>query len=181
MNDLIPEYEAARLLSRQTRLGSGTWVKELSFERKIIFDTFENYRRLCEGAQMPLCEGCTVRKGDITLVLYNHGWDVGRINYTLAHEVGHILLGHAGGADDEARANRFASALTVPFAPLRALGGVSARQVADFFGCSVSAAAAALRRANVVTPYDDDILALFSRRIASFKRKRNPLDISCDL
>lgn len=181
MNNLVPEFEAARLLSRQKRLGCGIWVKELSFESRILFDTFEHYRHICESETVPVCEGCAVSKGDITLILYNHGWDIGRINYTLAHEVGHILLGHRGDADDEAQANRFASALTVPFAPLRALGSPGAREVADFFGCSFSAAAAALRRANVVTPYDGDVLALFGERLASYKRKRNPLDISCDL
>lgn len=181
MNDLIPETEAARLLSRQKAIGSGVWVKDLIFEQEIIFDTFENYRRICSLTADVTFEGCTVKMGNVTLVLYSHGWDVPRVNYTLAHEVGHILLGHTGAPTDEAEANRFASALILPFAPLRALGRVSARRAADFFGCSLTAAGYALRRANVVTEYDGDVLELFRERLDSYKRKTNPLDISCDL
>lgn len=181
MNDLVPETEAARLLSRQRALGSGVWVRELIFEQKIIFDTFENYRRICEADCGADCEGCAVKLGDVTLVLYHHGWDVARINYTLAHEVGHILLGHTGGPSDEAEANRFASALLIPYAPLRAMGRAETRRVAEFFGCSLTAAGYALRRANVVTEYDVEVLELFRDRLASYNRKENPLDISCDL
>lgn len=180
MNDLRPEYEAARLLAAQQRLGRGVWVRELSLEAKVLFDTFENYRRICRADDPIPCEGCTVKVDGLSLVLYNHGWDVARINYTLAHELGHILLGH-GEEADESEANRFASALTVPFAPLRALGKVSERQVADFFGCSLTAASLALRRPNIVTPYDGAVLALYAERIRAFKSGGNPLDISYDL
>ncbi|MBQ8697020.1 MAG: ImmA/IrrE family metallo-endopeptidase [Clostridia bacterium] len=180
MNDLRPEYEAARLLASQHRLGSGVWVKELTLEDRVLFDTFENYRRICHAGDAVPCEGCTVKVDGLTLVLYNHGWDVARINYTLAHELGHIILHHGEDADDS-EANRFASALTVPFAPLRALGRVSERQVADFFGCSLTAASVALRRPNIVTPYDEAVLALYAERIRAFKSGGNPLDISYDL
>ena len=183
MNDLRPEYHAAELLSRQRELGYGLWVKDLDFGRRIVFDTFENYRRICPSAALPTIEGCTVRSEELDLILYNHGWDVARINYTLAHEVGHILLGHedADTEGEEREANRFASALIVPFAPLRALGRADARRVADFFGCSLSAADAALRRPNVVSPYDEGVLALYKDRLQRRGGKRNPLDILRDI
>lgn len=183
MNDLRAEYLAAELLSKQKGIGRGLWVKDLDFGRRIVFDTFDNYRRICQNEELPSFEGCTVRGEGIDLILYNQGWDVSRINFTLAHEVGHILLGHGDGNTEaaEREANRFASALVIPFAPLRALGRADAHRVAEFFGCSLSASHMALRRPCVVTPYDEGVLALYKDRLQRAVRKRNPLDISCDI
>ena len=182
MSELSPEYAAARLLAAQKAIGTGVWVKDLSFDIPIHFDTFTHYSSVCNGVRIPTCEGCTIKAGGVALVLYSGGWNVGRINYTLAHEIGHIILGHDGTKSyEEVYANRFASALTIPFAPLRALGKVGKEQVAEFFGCSVSAASVALERADVFTEFDSDILKLYAHKLDRYRESVNPLDILGDM
>ncbi len=183
MTDLRPEICAARLLSQQQRLDTGAWVRSLRFERPIVFDTFAHYAKLC-GTQRPLsaADGCTVRYGDTALVLYQPGWTVARVNYTLAHEVGHILLDHTDAPGQEKEANRFASALLIPFAPMRVLrerGITDPRSIARFFGVSLSAARVACERASVRTDYDGKILALYRERLHCGERKT--LDILFEL
>lgn len=189
MTDFRPERAAARLLAQQSAIGHGAWVRELRFDRKILFDTFAHYGQVC-GRPLPVADdGCTVLCHGVSLILYNPGWQTDRINYTLAHEVGHILLGHTqGSAQEERQANRFASALLVPHAPLAALrraGVGDTRALMRFFGTSRAATEAALARTPFACEYDRAVLALYDRRIRDFLRSReqkhNLLDISCDL
>lgn len=86
-----------------------------------VFDSFSSY---CEKTGTPkdrLCgvgtDGLTVRRGGQYIILYND--QVGnerRRAFTLAHEVGHILLSHAGENPDveEREANAFAASLLCP-------------------------------------------------------------------
>ena len=184
----MPELAASRILAMQRHIGSGAWVKTLDFGCKIVFDTFAHYGEVCKKTISLPPEGCTVPYGGMFLVLYNPGWDVGRLNYTLAHEAGHIVLSHAGLDDrEESEANRFASALLLPPAVIRYLRqrvSFCPRDAASFFGCSLSAASAALSGANLVTRYDAKILQLFDEKIRTFllarQRKLNFLDIQVD-
>jgi Zn-dependent peptidase ImmA (M78 family) len=66
-----------------------------------------------------------VRRGGTYLVLYDETVESDRRRaFTLAHELGHILLAHGGGEDapvEEREANAFAAALLAPEAAVRYL------------------------------------------------------------
>ena len=80
----------------------------------------------------------TIRGGDKYVVCYREGGNPARLNFTLAHELGHILLHHQDDTVvDEAEATCFAGHLLCP-EPLTQ--GMSAEQVAT--SCYVSRAAA---------------------------------------
>ncbi|MBQ8859491.1 MAG: ImmA/IrrE family metallo-endopeptidase [Clostridia bacterium] len=86
-----------------------------------VFDSFSSY---CEKTGTPkalLCEagtdGLTVRRDGQYVILYNDQVkNERRRAFTLAHEVGHILLSHAGEQPEveEKEANAFAAALLCP-------------------------------------------------------------------
>jgi hypothetical protein len=79
------------------------------------------------AACLPHCgaDGLTVRRGGTYLVLYDETVESDRRRaFTLAHELGHILLAHGGGEDapvEEREANAFAAALLAPEAAVRYL------------------------------------------------------------
>lgn len=80
----------------------------------------------------------TLRQGQHYVVCYREGGNPARLNFTLAHELGHILLRHTeDAAADEAEANCFAGHLLCP-APV--LAGHTAETLAT--ACYVSRAAA---------------------------------------
>ena len=178
MTDAACYLAASRLLAEQSAVGHGLWVSSLALPFEVIFDDTEHYASVC-GCPVPARgEGVCVRSGGRYVILYSPGWDIPRVNYTLAHELGHIILGHTG-EGDEREANAFACALLVHGAPLReivARFGADPAVVSRFFGVSKSCAAAALSREDVRTGYDEKILSLYSGRLARLGKK-NPLDI----
>lgn len=96
-------------------------IEEAEFERK------------CGDA-----DAFTIRGGDKYVVCYREGGNPARLNFTLAHELGHILLHHTNDATaDEAEANCFAGHLLCPEPLTR---GMTAEQVAT--SCYVSRMAA---------------------------------------
>ena len=81
-------------------------------------------------------DGMTVRLGGAYLVLYNEQVkSERRVAFTLAHEIGHIMLSHAGDADvaatEEREANAFAAALLAPAVAIRYLAHREKRQTID--------------------------------------------------
>ena len=105
-------------------------------------------------------DGFTLRCADATgrpglLVFYRTDSAPARRRFTLAHELGHIALGHIGldsppqmcveDATAEAEANCFAGELLVP-SPLLCRAGLDAETIARRCGVSREAAARALRR-----------------------------------
>lgn len=180
-----PVWAALKILSENPCHGGGLWVKDMAYNVKVIFDTFSHYETL-SGTKMPHDEGCTVRYGDMNIVLYSPSWNVGRVNYTLAHEVGHIVLRHTGSEHDESEANRFASALLMPpcvMSFLKKRGMVrSPKEAARFFGVSLEAAAIAYENCGTVTPFDERVMEIYRKRIASCKsRVAVSLDIFDDI
>lgn len=80
----------------------------------------------------------TIRGGEQYVVCYREGGNPARLNFTLAHELGHILLHHSDDtAADEAEANCFAGHLLCPAPVIR---GMAADQVST--SCYVSRMAA---------------------------------------
>ena len=87
----------------------------------ILMDTIQGY---CSKTGMPLSEfksrgqfldGTSVPVGPGCLVLYNHALPVGRRRFTIAHELGHVYLGHKQrGVQQENEADWFAAQLLMP-------------------------------------------------------------------
>jgi len=160
------DYKRARDLSWRVLLNTGT--RELPVKVSRICRgygvTLRSYqvgapliRELGLEAQCDISDGFTVRSGDRCYVFYNMEQPPGRVRFTIAHELGHVLLGHLGDgehtvynresssedAPEEHTANVFASRLLAPACVLHALGAVTPEQIAAV--CDISMAAARLR------------------------------------
>lgn len=107
-----------------------------------------------KSTKLPGFDGCHLRfdMSGRTLILLNSNMGHCRKRFTLAHELGHILLGHLpaqlqGGSIVEARhqwqeseANRFASELLMPLPALQKHGMMSVNDIAYIFDVSPAAA-----------------------------------------
>lgn len=150
---------AAKLLAAQQTLIFPIEPHLLQINAPVYFDSVQSY---CYTAGLPItafcCEqvirdGCTIFSDDRSfyLVLYNE-WNSSpaRRRFTLAHELGHILLSHGDDSDQsETLANRFASQLLVPRVCLsylrQANSNLAISQISQFFGVSQKAAKLALQ------------------------------------
>lgn len=106
------------------------------------------------STKLPGFDGCHLRfdTSGRTLILLNSNMCHCRKRFTLAHEIGHILLGHLpaqlqGGSIVEARhawqeaeANRFASELLMPLPALKKFGMLTVEGIAQVFDVSPAAA-----------------------------------------
>jgi Zn-dependent peptidase ImmA (M78 family) len=85
-----------------------------------VFDSFASFCQKTGAAYTKLAAGAdalTVRRGGQYVILYNSEIKSERRRaFTLAHEIGHILLSHAGEdeAAEEREANAFAASLLAP-------------------------------------------------------------------
>lgn len=93
---------------------------------------------------------------DRCLILYNDAMNTGRIRWTIAHEVGHICLGHLDAIEEaeiaytdqreffdqfESEADYFAWNLLAPLPIMREMGIRSVAEVRSVYGLSIQAAA----------------------------------------
>lgn len=170
---------ATALLLEQRLYSLRIDVTKLSYDRRIIFDSMQHFCLLTRTSMHDLSDGtdclrdgCTllVERGGVRhcIVLYNE--DVAppsRRGFTLAHEIGHIYLGHrADGDRQERQANRFAAELLAPEILVRALAERTDRrllpeEVQRVFALSRQAAenrVAALSRPARFTPLDTALL-----------------------
>lgn len=92
-------------------------------------------------------EGFTVRSGDLSLIFYDDRiTSRTRVNWTIAHELGHIYLRHcADGKREESEADRFAAAFLMPEDVLRFLDcslgrKLTPEEMTRYFPVSVTAA-----------------------------------------
>lgn len=146
------EKTATRLLLNQSIDNLFIDVKSLSYDKTIFFDSIQNYCRITKTPLSKfinnevLCDGCTIIKKDIYIVLYNNnGCNSYRLNWTLAHEVGHIYLGHTcDERTEEIEAHYFAAQLLMPEIVILDLAiqrhGINAEQISDYFHVSYTAA-----------------------------------------
>jgi len=121
--------EATRLLRMQTNLD--IWdIRGIKRDKDIVFDSIQHYcgitgisMRRFIGYYGALKDGCTIydSRNDIYIVLYNFPLNnperisFQRLNWTLAHELGHIYLGHTNEtAVNELEANAFAAQFLMP-------------------------------------------------------------------
>ena len=160
------EYKQARDLSWRVLLDTGTRELPVKISRTCgaYGVTLRSYqagapliRALGLTAQCEVSDGFSVRSGGRYLAFYNGTQPPGRVRFTIAHELGHVLLGHLGDgqhtvynrepspadAPEEQAANVFASRLLAPACVLHALGIVTPEQIAA--ACDISLTAARFR------------------------------------
>ena len=164
-------------------------IRKFSFPVSVEFDSFGGF---CEAAgigraeitQGGLAEGLSLRHGGKFLVLYNESAPRSRQNWTLAHEAGHILLGHIGeeGAHLEREADCFAASLLCPAVAVHYLAQqyghpLSPKELQAVFPLSYEAAkrrASELQSAAPIPPSEGEIallLALFGRFSANGNKR----------
>ncbi len=118
MNDPIP------LLALKTLSALGVTslhgLKSLNLLRSrypgFLVDSFSAFRADTSLPPFPDdITGLSVTRGDTKLILYRDGMQVGRRNFTIAHELGHLLLRHTSAdTSAEREADCFAESLLIP-------------------------------------------------------------------
>lgn len=122
-----PDYDRAATLAYRCLLKLNTAqlpVRPLAILRRCRNTVVYTYQQAAEFLQMDAAEferrygdadAFTIRGGEQYVVCYREGGNPARLNFTLAHELGHILLHHEeDAAADEAEANCFAGHLLCP-------------------------------------------------------------------
>lgn len=103
---------------------------------------------------------CAVTKNNV-YIFYDRTMPVGRQRFTVAHEIGHLMLGHVGpgmattqnreptGSEkpEEQQANQFAARLLAPACVLHEIGATTPEDIARF--CGISKKAAEFRSARI--------------------------------
>jgi len=184
-----PNFNRAEHIARILRLlqpnnSIALDVKTMTFNLPIIIDTFQNYAyltntpieklRLSTGFQ----DGYTVTNGDTFIILYDDKCAFGEkhINWTLAHEVGHIYLGHETDEQlQEIEAHWFAAELLSPELIIREI--VKSRRLNSFdlqelFNISFEAAQKRVDSLNRKTCWDirfkDELLSKYHTSISTY-------------
>lgn len=110
---------AAKLLLIQNNLSSVIDVRDMELPKSIYILSFDEYSQITKVSVNDLTfngaynDGYTIVTGKKRIVLYNADYDFlcpQRLRFSLAHEIGHIFLGHTRDDDkSEEEANYFAS------------------------------------------------------------------------
>lgn len=134
--ELAGRYSLSLFDLRKTVTGGRAIISSISEYEKTIGEKLSNRP-----------EGFTVKNGSLSLIFYD---DLiasrTRINWTIAHELGHIFLCHTSdGKREESEANRFAAAFLMPEDVLRFLDcslgrELTPREMTDYFPVSLTAA-----------------------------------------
>ena len=95
-------------------------------------------------------DGCNAIIDGNYCILYNETFSSTRKRFTIAHELGHILMKHSGVPDNEHEANIFASRLLMPACVLYECGVSSATDIMELCDVSRSAAEIRLERLNIL-------------------------------
>ncbi len=145
-----PEAIAVKLLLRQPLKGPYALCfldyRHIVTDGKVIIDTMTSYEARC-GKPLPFRpDGLTLRQGERSLILYNDRIENrGRVNFTIAHELGHVFLHHTDESEKSQReADRFAAALLMPEAVIRFLDcqgnrPLTPETMTTYFGASLTA------------------------------------------
>ncbi len=172
-----PDYDRAATLACRCLLKLNVKslpVRPLDILRRCRNTAVYTYRQAAEQLNMDEREfdrrygdadAFTLRQGQRYVVCYREGGNPARLNFTLAHELGHILLRHAeDAAADEAEANCFAGHLLCPCA---ILPGHTAESLATACFVSRAAARAALshRPGNPETAICEKVEKLFEKGV----------------
>ena len=110
--------------------------------------------RLGLSEQCKRSDGFTLCQEDKCYILYNDAQPTGRQRFTVAHELGHVVLSHVGEgtytvrnrepspSDDpaEVQANQFAARILAPACVLHVMGITKAKEISRVCGISLQAA-----------------------------------------
>lgn len=120
-------------------------------------------------------DGFTILYRGTPYIFYNSEVSEGRQRFTIAHELGHVALGHlegegyavrrAGNSEDETQANQFAARLLAPSCILKELTIEDAAQIAELCGMSTEAAGYRAKRLAVLKKRNKFLLHPLERRV----------------
>ncbi len=145
-----PEALALKLLLRQPLKGAYALCfldyRHILTDGRAVIDTITAYE-MRNGKPLPFRpDGLTLRQGGRALILYNDRIPHHRrVNFTIAHELGHVYLRHTDESDKSQReADRFAAALLMPECVIRFLDCQGDRpilpeEMTTYFGASLAA------------------------------------------
>lgn len=167
---------ASELLANQSGLTAKVDVTKLKYNNNIVIDSIQNfcklikfdYNTLMKMAHKTIDDGCLLKYKGFNFILYNAKAKYKkRINWTIAHEVGHIYLGHrADGDQEEVEAHFFAAQLLMPHYTIHMItehkGNITKDDIKRLFGVSTTAAEKRLQTIDSLpyhspTLYDDVI------------------------
>lgn len=156
-----PNFDKAEKTARLLRLSQPNSnlsldIVKMKFDLPIIIDTFQNYSQITQtpiSSLIPspiLKDGYLIKAAPYFIILYDADMPYGKkhTNWTLAHEIGHIYLGHE--QDDvtaEVEAHWFAAELLAPEIIIREIARkrnetgrkVDVYDIEDFFEISMEA------------------------------------------
>ena len=152
-------------------------MRRIDLKGRAVIGKLSAYEKRTGEALSRRPEGVTVKYGGATVILYDDTVKSRkRVNWSIAHEVGHVVLGHTGIAKksvvEELQANVFAAELLMPDPVIRFLDqtagrALSDRELAKYFNVSITACKKRRteldRRDPIENPDGDELIsALFS-------------------
>ena len=150
-------YKAARDMSWRCLIENN--VRELPVRPVAVA---KHYGIVCRAVPSKLIQGSSglVRASDSGTCIYvDESQPAERQRYTIAHELGHYLLGHLSGASDQSEreyaAERFAADLLMPACVLWGLNLHTPEEIAK--SCKVSVQAARIRAERIAVLYKRDV------------------------
>lgn len=117
----------------------------------------------------PNQSGRTIQEGNRWAIIFDDEDTPQRSRFTVAHELGHIFLGHSivtgYSSQEEMEANVFASRLLAPACVLWALDIHSAEEIKELCNISISAASIRAERMKVLYARNKFLLSDLERRV----------------
>lgn len=193
MNESYKNYQQARDAAWQLLVDCNVSVLPVSVSaicRQLGYPLY-SYRKAAKAiAKAGLSEQCqtsdgfTFVTGGKPYIFYSDVCNRGRQRFTVAHELGHIVLGHVGDGqytivnrepspkDDpaEVQANQFAARILAPACVLHAMGIAKAEEISRVCGISMQAAEFRAARLAVLEGRDMYLSHPLERRVfAQFK------------
>ena len=149
-NRQLIENEALQLLLKQDIMGEFSLcffdMRKIKTGGIATIDSISSYEERV-GTTFPFrTDGMTLKKGDLNMIFYDERVKSReRINWTIAHELGHIILGHTDSSEaNEHQADMFAASLLIPEAVVRFLdcqngSPISPEEMTKYFPASLTA------------------------------------------
>lgn len=186
-NFWLCKERAAELLLRQKDLETDFNILFMDHgDRTIIIDSIQHYCRVLHinrgkmRVNGRMISGFQIydREKDIHSIFYNSsGYNLGHLRWIIAHEMGHIYMGHGDvySDSDEIEANAFARSLLMPEYSVRRIirdyGIKSAEDIARIFNVSGTAARYRLNNLGQVFSVSEADQAIWEMQSETIKEK----------